>query len=478
MKAQYTAMVALGALMMAGLTGCNEDNKADAAAQQPMPPLPVKVMKLQKRDVEIRETWFGHLRGVEQADIRPEISGRIIRQVYTDGALCQEGDVLFEIDPEPYQAAVRQCEAALEAANAAKEQAQVAHETAQQDLERYSNLVKKGSISQEAFEHAQQQERASAAAEKLAEAQVKQAEAALEEANINLKRCTVRAPFTGLASKANVSPGDFVAAGSVVLTTMSSVNPIRVDFVVPGKHMLNKIKPQNYDANATFVSPIDNFQVILEDGSVFTDDQGRPITGTVVAVDSSVNSSTGTVNFIGHLPNPQLKLRAGSAVRVDARVGVEEGAFLVPARALVSAMNHRYIFVVAPNGEPCPLDVQAGREVVMEMPNGDGTSVPMLMQIVTGTVAPIEVMLQQYGITNPEEAQVIVEGGLQAAMIAKKNGMARAAGATEGFATVAPQPFFYTTPMTTTPSVTAKPQAPAQAPAAEAAAEGDNANKD
>ena len=427
-------------------------------AQQAHPPI-VKVMKMVKRDVDVRETWFGHLRGVNQAAIRPEISGKVIKQAYKDGALCKEGDVLFEIDPSTYQAAVNQGEAAVLVARAAMEQAVVAHETAMKDVERFSKLVGQGSISEKTYSDAQQQEKATAAALGAAQAQVKQAEAALEMARLNLERCTIRAPFTGLASKANVSVGDLISAGSVVLTTMSSVDPIRVDFVVPGKHMLNELMSVEFDPNAEFVSPITDFQVILENGETFVDASGQPIIGKVVAVDSEVNSSTGTVNFIGHVPNPDMKLRSGSAVRVDAKIGDEKGAILVPSRALVSAMNHHLVYVVGANGEPYPLDVQLGQEVVLPVADGKGNVSPMLMQVVKGTVAPIEAMLQHYGITNPEEAQVIVEGGLQAAMLAKANGEARKADPQAKGVPVVPQPFEYTQPQSTTPSVTAKPKA-------------------
>lgn len=456
MKVTYTVVVALASLMMVGLTGCNEDNDAAAATQQGMAPLPVTVMKLQRRDVDLRTTWFGHLRGVNQADIRPEVSGKLLRQVYQDGSVCEEGEVLFEIDPSTYEAIVNQCEASVAVAKAAVEQAVVANETAHKDVERFGRLVGQGSVSEKTYTDAVQAEKTTVAALGAAKAQVKQAEAALETARLNLDRCTIRAPFTGLASKATVSKGDLISAGAVVLTSMSSVDPIRVDFVVPGKHMLNKNMSAGFDPSAGMVSPISEFSVVLEDGTTYTDASGEPVKGTVVAVDSEVNKASGTVNFIGQLPNPQLKLRSGSAVRVNARVGVEKDALLVPGRALVSAMNHRYIYVVGADKEPHGIDVQLGEEVVLDMPNGDGTTVPMLMQVVKGTVKPIAESLKEFGIENPDEAEVIVEGGQMAAIYAQANAMMRTNGAPGGFGIVVPRPFIYTQPKTTTPSVTAK----------------------
>ena len=452
MKVHNVLVVALSGLALASLTGCKdrEAEAAAAAAAQRMHPLPVSVMKLHQQDVDLVSTWFGYLRGVDQADIMPEVSGKLLRQVYWDGSLCEKGEVLFEIDPATYKAAVDQAEANVAAAKASVLQAQAADDRAQQDVERYGKLVGTGSVSEKNYTDALQTKKGSEAALAMAVAQVKQAEAALENARINLDRCVIRAPFKGLASRATVSVGDMVSAGSKPLTSMSSVDPIRVDFAVPGKHMLSEILSPDFDPSAGMVTPIDDFEVILEDGTVF-EQRGR-----VVAVDSEVNRSSGTVNFVGHVPNPKLKLRGGSAVRVRARTGVEKDALLVPSRAIVSSMNHRYIYVVGADQTPYGIDVQLGREVVLEMPNGDGKTVPMLMQIVTGTVKPLAETLREFGIEKPTDASVIVEGGQMASLYARANAGMRAAGAKGGFGTVVPRPFVYTAPTTTTPSATAK----------------------
>lgn len=468
MNAKHIMMMALcGLATTATLVSCEDKEAAaaKAAAAAQMPPLKVSVMKMQQQDVVLTSTWFGHLRGVEQADIRPEVSGKLLRQVYEDGRLVKKGDVLFEIDPSSYQAAVDQCSAALAAAEASVLQATAADDRAGQDVNRYGKLVASGSVSEKNFTDAQQAKKETEAALAMANAQVKQAKAALENAKINLDRCTIRAPFTGLASKATVSVGDLISVSSVTpLTSMSSVDPIRVDFAVPGKHMLSKVLQPDYDASAQ-QSPISEFSLILEDGSTFENK------GTVTAVDSEVSQNTGTVNFIGQVPNPKLKLRSGSAVRVVAETGVLKQALLVPSRAVVSSMNHRYIFVVNPvDKTPICIDVQLGQEVTLPMPNGDGNTVPMLMQVVTGTVKPIAEQLKDNGIEHPTEAEVIVEGGLKAGLYAKINGgiLQKAATAPEPvraqamaeahkhLLTVVPEPFIYTAPVSTTPSVTAK----------------------
>ncbi len=441
----------LAGLLTCALMGCDDGAPANGAPQQQMTPIPVGVLPLQQRDVKLKSTWFGHLRGVEQADIRPEVSGKLIKQVYWDGSVCQKGEVLFEIDPAIYRAAVNQAQASLAAAKASVLQARAADDRSAQDLQRYAKLVKNGSVAEKEYTDAQQTKKSTEAALAAAAAQVSLAEAALESAKINLERCTIRAPFTGLASKSTVSTGDLISVGRAEpLTKMSSVDPIRVDFAVPGKDMLGKILSKGYDAKTGKATDIPEFEIILEDGSV------HPSPGHVVAISSEVDSSTGAVNFIGHIPNADLKLRTGSAVRVRATTGTLHNALLVPERAITSSMNHRFIYVVGKDNQPYCIDIQEGESLIEDAPNADGKMTPMLMRVVTGTVKPIEESLRELGFTNPTEANVIVQGTQMADIYAKANANMRKAGVPSGYGTVIPRPFDYKAPTTTTPSVTAQ----------------------
>lgn len=449
MSRMYTAAMVLAGVVAMGMSSCEDKGKEQAAGGlPPMPAAVVKTMKMHQQDVDLYSTWFGHLRGVEQAEIRPEVSGKLLRRVYKDGSLCQEGDVLFEIDPASYKAAVAQASASLEAAKAAVMQAEAANDQARQDVERYSGLVKSGSVSEKQYTDALQAARRSEALLAAARAQVQLSQAALDNATINLDRCTIRAPFTGLASASSASIGELLSASGPALTSMSSIDPIRVDFVVPEKQMTSKVLDANFDS-ADQKSPIQEFELLVGD-AVFEHK------GTVVAVDSQVNRNTGTVNFIGHVSNPQLKLRAGAAVRVRAKTGEVKDALLVPSRALLSSMNHRYIYVVAPDKTPIGIDVQPGVEVVLEMPNGDGSTVPMLMQVVTGTVKPIAETLKEHGIENVTEAEVIVEGSQMAQRYAQMNMTKQRMKAPGPAYLMAPEPFIYTTPTSTVPSVTSQ----------------------
>lgn len=483
MKAHNIKMIALSGLLVAGLTGCgeSEDGKPTfwqrlcndflpgekTEVKQQMPPLGVSVMKLQQHTVPVYSTWFGQLRGMDQADIKPEVSGRIVEQVYVDGAPCNKGDVLFRIDNVTYKAAYDMAAANLEAAKSAVKQAEVADHQAQQDLERYAGLVKTGSVSEKTYTDADHAKKKCAAALSAAKAQVEQAAAALENARINLERCTITAPFSGYASASTVSVGDHVTAGTVTLTRMSSIDPIRVDFIVTGKHVLDIVTQTSFDtSDADMNSPFTAFDVILEDGTLYN------AQGYVKTMDSEVNTSTGTVNFIGAIPNSERRLRAGASVQVRAKIGEVKDAFLVPKVALLSSMNHRFIYVVGKDNQPYGIDVILGQEVELDMPNGDGTTVKMPMQVVTarevttadGSKMGLKEILSSIGYDNPTDAPIIVEGTQMAQIYANANLGMKKAGLKGGFGEVAPnpRPFIYTRPATTTPSVTAKAEEPAK----------------
>ncbi len=467
--------MAMSGLLAASLTGCGEQKDGKPGfferfwndffgekeqVQQQMPPLSVSVMKLQQQTVPVHATWFGQLRGTEQADIKPEVSGRIVQKLYIDGSPCKQGDVLFRIDDVTYRAAVAMAEANLDAARSAVLQAEVADVQAQQDLNRYAELVKNGSVSEKTYADAQHAKRRCGAILAAAHSNVKQAEAALETASINLERCSIKAPFDGYASAATVSLGDHVSPGAVTLTRMSAIDPIRVDFMVTGKHVLDIVTQTNFRAGENMDSPFTEFDVILEDGTLYMEK------GIVRTMDSEVNTSTGTVNFIGEIPNKELRLRSGASVQIRAKVGDVKDAFLVPKAAILSAMNHRFIYVVGPDNLPHGIDVILGQEIELEMPNGDGSTVKMPMQVVAarpiynerGEAMDLQAILSGIGYDNPLDTPVIVEGGQMAQIYANVNQGMKKAGAKGGFASVAPNPRVYTyvRPVSTTPSVTAK----------------------
>lgn len=451
-KKTILTMALGGAVLFAG-TGCDKVQELFSGkpqqAPQAMHPVPVGTMNLVQQDVTLHETWFGHLRGVQEASLRPEVAGRLVEQVYQDGSMCQKGEVLFRIDPSSYKAAVDMAAASLKAAQAGVLRAQATLDQVTHDVERFQTLVHSGSVSEKNLTDALQGQKEAKAAVAAAEAQVAQAEAALETAQINLDRCTIRAPFTGLASQSTASVGELLSASGQPLTTMSSVDPIRVDFSVPTKQLTEKLSKEVV-GEAGSGPAITDFELLLEGDTPY------PHAGKVVAVDSEVSKSTGTIYFIGHVPNPNLKLRSGLPVRVRATTGVLKDALLVPARALISSMSHRYIYVVAPDKTPVGIDVKLGDSVTLDMPDGKGGTAPMLMQVVYTENGTLQDKLKELGYADPTDAPVVVEGTQMAEIYAQANRGMKAAGLTQGFGTVVPKPFVYDVPGTTTPSVTAK----------------------
>ena len=172
-----------------------------------------------------------------------------------------------------------------------------------------------------------------------------------------------------------------------------------------------------------------------------------------------MNTSTGTVNFIGEIPNSELRLRSGASVQVRARVSTLEDAFLVPKASILSTMNHRFVYVVGPDNQPYGIDVILGQEIVDEE-----TGIPM--QVVTarpieteqGKLEDLPAVLKSIGYENPLDAPIIVEGSQMAEIYANVNKGMKSKGAKGGFAEVVKNPpaYDYRKPMSTTPSVTAE----------------------
>lgn len=509
MNVKHITTMALGGLATMGLTGCGDGENGEpgfasrfymdfiapifgeAPPQQhkQMPPLAVSVMKLQRATVPTYATWFGQLRGTQQTDIKPEVAGKIIEQCYKDGERVEKDQVLFRIEDATYKSAYNMAVANLEAAEAAVEQARVAVEQAEEDVKRYKPLAETRAVSEKIYldaEHALKRARALLV---VAEAQKKQSEAAKENAGINLERCEIRAPFAGYASTATVSIGDYVAPGAVSLTHLSAVDPIRVDFMVTGKHVLESVKNRKGEDTETKPLPFDSFDVILEDGTPYhpknavtkVDESGTPVTvqedaqNVLESIDSEVKSSTGTVGFVGLIPNGENRLRSGSSVQVRAKIAEQKDVFVVPKGAILSSMNHRFIYVVGTDQQPYGIDVELGPEAMLDMPNGDGKTVKMPMQVVKARAGVNEngearndlvAILKDLGYDNPLDVPVIVAGGQMAQIYATANMGMKKLGIPAGYGTIDPNrttPFVYMPPVTTTPSVTAKPSQPAPA---------------
>lgn len=409
-------------------------NKVNPNAKPTMPPVKVKVANIVRRDVGEVMEWYGSLRGKEETEIRPQVSGFLLKQHFRNGTLVKEGDVLFTIDPAPYEAALASAKANLESAKAQHEASVVQLNKAKGDLARFARLNTEtpGAVSTKMVTDAQSDVLTAEANVRRALATVGQMEAAVRLAEINLGYTTIKAPFSGRVGISNPSVGALVSPSDAQsLVSISSVDPIRVDFQVSGRDALqitNRVGKNNPNGAMTF-------DIVLEDGTVY------PSKGTIVSPDNVVKKTTGTFGIVAEVENTTSGLRSGMPVKVRAALREQKDALLVPARAPLTQGVMDIILIKGKDNAPSAMPIKKGALVTIEI---DGVLQPM--QIVHIDPA----LLKQMGYEDPTEVEVIVEGTLPAGMALQAN-MAAEGRANKLEAT----PFIYTTPRTVEPSITA-----------------------
>ena len=367
--------------LAAAAKAAEEPQKAKPANVKPtLPPFQVKVMPLQLQTVQVPGEWFGTLRGVEETDIRPQVSGFLTTQQVEDGRMVKKGDVLFTIDPAPYEAALNEARANAAVARAAVAQAEAQADMSRSNHERYARLSKEapGSISEKMLTDAATAVKTTEAAVLKARAAVAQADAAVQLAEINLGYTTITAPFDGRVGIHKPSVGALVSPQDrEPLVTLSSVNPIRVDFAVSGKDALlgistfAKARAAGKDASADI--PLD---ILLEDGSLY------PAKGRIVNADNAINTATGTLQVTGQLENTDGGLRSGMPVRVRADFGGSSQSILVPARAPLSANGRDILVMLKPDNSPQMLPIKKGELVTVPVKQADGSEAVQPMQMI------------------------------------------------------------------------------------------------
>jgi RND family efflux transporter MFP subunit len=300
----------------------------------------VEVVQVEQKDVPIYGEWIGTLDGFVNADVRAQVTGYLLRQGYQEGAFVKQGQLLFEIDPRPFQAALDQAEGQLAQARANLANAKAVQGRTQLDVERYTPLAKEQAASQQDLDNAVQNNLAAKATVATAEAQIKTDEAAVETAKINLDFTRLIAPIDGIAGQAQLQVGALVNPSSGPVTSVSTVDPIKVYFTVSESEYLdwNKRFPTETSRQAADKSL--RLQLILADGSTF------PREGSFYFADRQVNVGTGTIRIAGLFPNPGNILRPGGYGRVRTAVRVQKDALLVPQRAVSELQGAYQVAVV------------------------------------------------------------------------------------------------------------------------------------
>jgi membrane fusion protein, multidrug efflux system len=330
----------LWAVVVTLLSGCSRSNS-------PTPGLgtqEVLVTDVIRQDVPIVREWIGSLDGSVDADIRARVSGYITSQNYREGTIVHKGDLLFQIDPSTYEAAVEQAKSSLAQAEANQLQTQ-------QTEDRETKLFEQKVESQQNRDNAVQSNTA-------AKAEVQAQKAALRQAQINLDFTRITAPVTGIAGIANAEVGDLVSpSDSQPLTTISAVDPIKVYLNISEQDYLTYAKRAEQNRSQDKASP--PVQIILADGTLY------PQPGKFSAADRQVDQQTGTIRLAALFPNPDNILRPGGFVRVRVTVRQIPGALLVPQRAVNELQTSYEIAVVGADNKVQIRTVKVGDRVGM-----------------------------------------------------------------------------------------------------------------
>lgn len=303
-------------------------------------PPEVEVVQVEQKDVPIYGEWIGTLDGLVNADVRAQVSGYLMRQGYQEGAFVKKGQLLFEIDPRPFQAALDQAEGQLAQAKAMLANAEAVQGRTELDVNRYTPLAREQAASQQDLDNAVQNNLAAKATVATAKAQIRSAEAAVETAKINLDFTRLIAPIDGIAGQAQLQVGALVNSSSGPVTSVSTVDPIKVYFTVGEPQYLAWRKRFPTESSRLAADKNLRLQLILADGSIF------PIEGSFYFADRQVNLGTGAIRLAGLFSNPGNILRPGGYGKVRAVIRTQVGALLVPQRSVTELQGGYQVAVV------------------------------------------------------------------------------------------------------------------------------------
>lgn len=320
------------------LAGCGQNPQA-----APPPPPEVQVVPVEQKDVPIFGEWVATLDGYVNADIRPQVTGYLLKQTYREGTVVKKNAVLFEIDPRPFQAALEQAQG-----QQAQAEAQLSKTT--MDVERDTPLAKQSAIPQAQLDNDIQAKAAAAAVVKANKAQV-------EQARLNLGFTKVRSLVDGIAGLAKGQIGDLVSP-TTVLTTVSQVQPIKAYFSISEEQYLPFAgRISEFAAGKLTPGARKNLELILADGSIY------PSKGAILLAGREVDPKTGTIRVAATFDNPRGVLRPGQFARVRFPTAVAKDALLVPQRSVVETQGTYQVAVVGPDNKASIRPVKVGQRV-------------------------------------------------------------------------------------------------------------------
>jgi RND family efflux transporter MFP subunit len=318
-----TLLCRLGFVVLTLLSsgGCGSKNVSAAAA----PPPSVQIVEVIQRDVPVYHEYLATLDGYVNAQIQPQVSGYLIRQNYLEGAVVSKNQVLFKIDPRPFQAIVDQAKAQVAQAEAQLGKTQL-------DVQRDTPLAKEKAIAQSQLDNDIQ-------ANLAAQATVQADRAAVEQAELNLEFTNVRSLVDGVAGIASGQVGNLVGP-QIILTTVSQLEPIKAYFTVSEQQYLAFVQRNPTEASRQARERQLELELVLSDGSIY------PRKGKFFAADRQVDIQTGSIRLAGLFPNPSNVLRPGQFGRVRFISYTRTGALLVPQKAVVELQGSYQVAVV------------------------------------------------------------------------------------------------------------------------------------
>ncbi|MDY0186633.1 MAG: efflux RND transporter periplasmic adaptor subunit [Syntrophus sp. (in: bacteria)] len=306
------------------MTGCG---KKDQAPPRPAPE--VSVISIEPRDTPVVFEFVAQAQSSHQVEIRARINGFLNRRVYREGALVKAGQILFEMDPKPFQAQLDQAKAAL-----ARQEA--ALNVAQSNLARVKPLTSLNALSQRDLDDATGSAHSASAA-------VEQAKAQVETAMLNLSYCRISSPINGITTAALQQDGAYISMGNNHLATVMALSPIWVNFSLSENEMQ---KLQNEMAKGFLKAPANNsyeIEILLVDGTVF------PHKGRITFADPMYNTKTGTFLIRSSVQNPEGVLRPNQYVRVRLKGITRPGAILVPQQSVQTGAKGHFVWVLQPD---------------------------------------------------------------------------------------------------------------------------------
>jgi len=340
----------VGLIVIALIVGALRPKHASGAGTPALPE--VMVAQVEQKDVDLYSEWIGTLAGEVNANVQAQVTGYLLRRDYQEGSSVRKGQLLFEIDPRPFQAALDQAEGQLAQATAQLANAEAVLVRNQLDVERYTPLAKEQAASQQDLDNANQNYLAAKATVATDKAQIKSAEAAVETAKLNLGFTQISSPVNGIADVSKAQVGDLVSSSSGTLTTVSTLDPIRDYFTVSEQDYLQLKKQFSGSDKQRW-----KLQLILADGTTY------PHGGVFYFAGRAVDQNTGAIQLAALFPNPGNVLRPGQYGKVRAVVRTQKGALLVPQSAVADLQGSYQVNVVGADDKIAVRSVKVGDRI-------------------------------------------------------------------------------------------------------------------